>query len=107
MTEYETISQLKNLREHCRAFSSGEESIWQEDIEALSNAIKILERQLLRGKPLDRDCISANTTTGEFGSDDKRVFCYGWIDAMTDEYLTKCKECGAFVYNAKPLEVSR
>lgn len=27
MTEYETISQLKNLREHCRAFSSGEESI--------------------------------------------------------------------------------
>lgn len=49
MTEYETISQLKILREHCRAFSSGEESIWQEDIEALSNAIKILERQLADG----------------------------------------------------------
>lgn len=49
MTEYETISQMKKLREHCRAFSSGEESIWQEDIEALGNAIKIIERQLADG----------------------------------------------------------
>lgn len=42
MTEYETILQLQNLREHCRAFSDGGESIWQKDIEALGNAIKIL-----------------------------------------------------------------
>ena len=69
--------------------------------------MKKVNRAMLRGKALDRDCISANTTTGEFGNEDKRVFCYGYTDAMTDEYLTKCKECGAFMYNAKPLEVSR
>ena len=69
--------------------------------------MKRVNRAILRGKPLDRDCRSANRSTGEYGDDDRRVFCYGWIDAMTDEYLTKCKECGAFVYNAKPLEVSR
>ena len=68
--------------------------------------MKKVNRAVLRGKPLDSDCKSANTTTGEFGNDDKRIFCYGLIDAMNDEYLTKCKECGAFVYNAKPLEVS-
>lgn len=49
MTEYETILQLQNLREHCRAFSDGGESIWQKDIEALGNAIKTLERQLADG----------------------------------------------------------
>ncbi len=48
MTEYETILQLQNLREHCRVFSDGGE-IWQKDIEALSNAIKFLERQLADG----------------------------------------------------------
>ena len=69
--------------------------------------MKKVNRARLRGKPLDEDCKSTNRTTGEFGNDDRRVFCYGLIDAMTDEYLTKCKECGAFVYNAKPLEVSR
>ena len=67
--------------------------------------MKKVNRAVLRGKPLDRDCKSACTTTGEYGNDDRRVFCYGIIDAMNDEYLTKCKECGAFVYNAKPLEV--
>ena len=48
MTEYETILQLKNLREHCRVFSEGGE-IWRKDIKALDNAIKILERQLADG----------------------------------------------------------
>ena len=62
---------------------------------------------MLRGKPLELDCKSAKTTTGEFGNDDRRVFCYGIIDCETDEYLTKCKKCGAFEYNAKPLEVER
>ena len=66
--------------------------------------MKKVNRAMLRGKPLDEDCKSANTTTGEFGSADNRVFCYGWIDMMTDEYLEKCKECGAFIQNAKPLE---
>lgn len=67
--------------------------------------MKKVNRARLRGKPLDSDCKSANTTTGEFGNYDKRIFCYGLIDAMNDEYLEKCKVCGAFVYNAKPLEV--
>ena len=69
--------------------------------------MKKVNRAILRGKPLDRDCISANTTTGEFGDYDCRVYCYGYTDCETEETLTKCKECGAFVYNAKPLEVSR
>lgn len=69
--------------------------------------MKKVNRAMLRGKPLDRDCKSAHTSTGEYGNDDRRVFCYGYIDCETEETLTKCKECGAFVYNAKPLEVSR
>ncbi len=67
--------------------------------------MKRVNRAKLRGKSLDKDCKSAKTATGEFGNDDRRVFCYGIIDAMNDEYLTKCKKCGAFVYNAEPLEV--
>lgn len=63
MTEYETILQLENLREHCKAFSSGADSIWQEDIEALGNAIKSLERQLADGctgcKFMDADFVKA------------------------------------------------
>ena len=66
--------------------------------------MKKVNRARLRGKPLDKDCISANTTTGEFGDYDCRVYCYGYTDCETEETLTKCKECGAFVYNAKPLE---
>lgn len=68
--------------------------------------MKKVNRAMLRGKPLDEDCKSANRTTGEYGNDDRRVFCYGYTDCETEETLTKCKECGAFVYNAKPLEVS-
>ena len=67
--------------------------------------IKKVNRAKLRGRPLDSDCKTANRSTGEYGNDDCRVFCYGIIDTMNDEYLTKCKECGAFVYNVKPLEV--
>lgn len=67
--------------------------------------MKRVNRTMLRGKPLDSDCKSANTATGEYGDYDCRVYCYGYIDAMNDEYLEKCKVCGAFVYNAKPLEV--
>lgn len=67
--------------------------------------MKKVNRARLRGKPLDSDCKTAKTSTGEYGNDDRRVFCYGIIDSMNDEYLEKCKVCGAFVYNAKPLEV--
>ena len=68
--------------------------------------MKRVNRAKLRGRPLDSDCKKAYRSTGEYGNDDRRVYCYGYTDAMTDEYLTKCKECGAFVYNAKALEVS-
>ena len=64
---------------------------------------KRLSRVYLTGKPLDKDCKTARTTTHEYGIKDDRTFCFGLIDLMTDEYLKKCKECRAFVDNAEPL----
>ena len=61
---------------------------------------------MLRGKPLDEDCVTARQSSHEYGENDNRVFCYGLIDSMNDEYLAKCKVCGAFVNNAKSLEVA-
>ena len=61
-------------------------------------------RAIQRGKPLDKDCYGCHTTTGEYGKNDDRVFCYGLQDRRTDEPLPKCEECGAFVWNAKPLK---
>lgn len=63
-----------------------------------------IDRAKLRGKPLDNDCRLAMKGYHEYGDEDNRIFCYGLADAMTDECLTKCKECGAFVYNATPLD---
>lgn len=63
-----------------------------------------INRAKLRGKPLDDDCKLARQSSHEYGDEDNRVFCYGIMDCMTDEYLTKCKECGAFVHNATPLK---
>lgn len=59
----------------------------------------------LRGKPLDKECYRAYTTTQEYGPDDDRTLCYGMMDDMTDDYLHECLVCGALVWNAKPLEV--
>ena len=66
--------------------------------------MKKINRAQLRGKPLDEDCNKAYRTTHEYGLDDNRIFCYGLIDRMNDEELPKCRECGAWAYNAKPLE---
>lgn len=64
-----------------------------------------IDRAKLRGKPLDEDCRRANRTTHEYGMHDNRVFCFGLCTDMTDwEIQEKCKVCGAFVDNAKPLE---
>lgn len=63
-----------------------------------------MNRSQLRGKRLDEDCKRAYTTRHEYGLRDDRVFCYGLVDKMTDEYIDKCKECGALVYNAEPLQ---
>lgn len=63
----------------------------------------MINRATLRGKPLDIDCLLARQSSHEYGLNDKRIFCYGLIDCMCDEYLEKCRKCGAFVDNAEPL----
>ena len=66
--------------------------------------MKKIDREILRGKPLDRDCHKANRTTHEYGQNDNRIFCYGLVDLRTDDYLDKCKTCKALVINAEPLK---
>lgn len=64
-----------------------------------------IDRAKLRGKPLDKDCRFARRSDHEYGLQDNRVFCYGLYTDMSDgEIQEKCKVCGAFVDNAKPLE---
>lgn len=62
--------------------------------------MKKINRNILRGKPLDELCKKARTTTKECGEFDNRVFCYGLIDPMLDEALEMCKACNAYVINA-------
>ena len=63
----------------------------------------MINRAKLRGKPLDSDCKMANRTTHEYGPEDDRVYCYGLDEDMSDWMIQKkCRECGAFVDNAKP-----
>lgn len=42
--------------------------------------VKRVSRAQLRGQPLDPVCKRAKTTSGEYGAEDKRVFCYGMGD---------------------------
>ena len=60
-------------------------------------------REDMRGRMLDRDCYRAEVSKYEGGSGDDRCFCYGLVDKMTEDYLSKCCECGAFAHNATPL----
>lgn len=63
----------------------------------------MINRAKLRGKPLDEDCKKAVRTSHEYGLQDNRVFCYGLYKEMSDwEIKKKCRECGAYVYNAEP-----
>ena len=62
----------------------------------------MLTRRDMRGRQLDEDCYRAKISRHEYGPDDDRCFCYGFISKMTDNYLPKCYECGAFVLNATP-----
>ncbi len=66
--------------------------------------MKRITRAQLRGQPLDPLCRKAHTTTNEYGPDDKRVFCYGIYDCMTDEPEELCEKCGAFIRNESPPE---
>jgi hypothetical protein len=65
--------------------------------------MKKVTRADLRGKPLDRDCYDAHTTTNEYGKEDNRVYCLGLGDKQTDELLKKCLNCKANVIHAEPL----
>lgn len=64
--------------------------------------MKRITRAQLRWQPLDALCRMAHTTTNEYGPDDKRVFCYGLIDATNDEPDRLCAMCGAFIRNMTP-----
>lgn len=55
-----------------------------------------------RGKQLDEDCKKAKISIHEYGMSDKRKFCYGLMDMMTEEAFEKCVKCGAYVNNSKP-----
>ncbi len=66
--------------------------------------MKRVTRAQLRGQPLDPLCKKAHTTTHEYGLDDNRVFCFGWICRENDEPEALCEACGAFFRNMKPLE---
>ena len=66
--------------------------------------MKRITRKQLRGKALDPLCKKAHTTTNEYGPEDKRVFCYGLWEAMTDEPFEMCLACKAFVRNEEPLK---
>ena len=64
--------------------------------------MKRITRAQMRGKPLDPLCKRAYTTTNEYGLDDKRVFCWGIWESMTDEPVEMCRVCKAFVRNEEP-----
>lgn len=64
--------------------------------------MKRVTRAQLRGQPLDPLCKKARTATNEYGREDRRVFCYGWMDCMTEEPEELCAACGAFIRNATP-----
>lgn len=64
----------------------------------------MINRAQLRGKPLDRNCKKARTEPHQYGQNDDRVFCSGLINYENDEFLPKCRDCGAFVDNAMPPE---
>lgn len=67
--------------------------------------MKKINRAELRGHPLDKDCITAKTTTNEYGKNDNRIYCYG-LYAEGSSYLInpKCSKCKAYVMNAEPLK---
>lgn len=63
----------------------------------------MMNRSQLRGKPLDKACKTAKTTTNEFGENDDRVFCYGLYEEQSQtDICDKCLKCNAFVNNAEP-----
>lgn len=69
--------------------------------------MKRVTRAQLRGKPLDTDCKRwGKPDPYQFGLKDKRCFCTGILDCMTDDVDNKCKECAAWNALATPIEAS-
>lgn len=68
---------------------------------------KVIDRETLRGEPLDKDCYNAYRTTHEYGPEDTRVFCLGLYayDKKNMELSDKCKKCLAYVDNSTPLDI--
>ena len=60
-------------------------------------------RAQLRGKPLDEDCKRyGRSDPYQFGIMDRRCFCTGIMDKMTDDYMPKCRQCAALNILAQP-----
>ena len=67
--------------------------------------MKKITRAELRGKPLNKDCYKANTTTNECGENDNRVFCFGLYKDKMEEIRDECMRCKAnVVYADHPTE---
>lgn len=68
--------------------------------------MKRVTRAQLRGKPLDADRKRwGKPDPYQFGRKDKRCFCTGMLDRMTDDFVDKCRECAAWSPLATPIEV--
>ena len=64
----------------------------------------MINRAIVRGKRLDKDCMRANTSSHEYGADDDRIFCFGLYDKSSEELLEKCENCKALAGNSEPLK---
>lgn len=71
--------------------------------------MKRINRAQLRGEALEPYCKYANTTTIEYGKEDKRVYCYGlynnnFPNRLDENICDECKECKAFINNSEVLK---
>lgn len=56
-------------------------------------------RELLRGRPLSKDCYRAYSSGVEFTRDGIEYYgCYGLMD-WPENYNKECQQCKAFVYS--------
>ena len=62
--------------------------------------MKILNRAVIRGKPLESLCYRAKTLRNYNGKNDNRILCYGMAEDLEEDIVCECcKECKAFVRN--------
>lgn len=65
--------------------------------------MKKVNRQELRGKPLEVDCKCASTDYEIVNNKIKYTYCLGWVDKRNDEIIDRCKNCKAFVDNVSTM----